>query len=773
MKKKFTPETLEHIVFLSSPVLSRDGRLAAWVASVGNMEDGLFRSKIHCADPADGKVLYETSDENGSEKQPFFSADGKFLYFLSDGSGEWQIWRKDLRDGKTEKVTSARHGIVRCQLSDDGRKIVFETTVFPGEEKSPDLFCEMNPDEKTAWKKEEENKPYYVTELTYKLDDWYGMRKGEVSAIGTVDLPLGHQKLLWFDGMEAVNPAISHDGRKIAFYGYPYHDAHGLEAELFLCDADGVGLKQMTKEKGVMADCPPVFTQKDRSVICPVYPPYEDGSCIELPLFVATDGGEQKLLFEEGEGIPRECYGLHPMCVGRSEYGEQGPYMKLSADEKWLYFQSGGYGRTGIFRLSLDSLDSANSTNSTNSTDSMNSTASEGSTDIADAAGKKAAVQTVLCLEGQDILSFSVDSLGNLLYLAGDVQQPAEIFYAACSESAETGLTHSEGAETGLTRSEDTGTGWPNARQLTNENAWLSEYEFGKTEEHWITGRDGKTKLQYFLVYPAGYDFSAKKAVPAVLDVKGGPQTMYVKSFWHEFQALAGEGMAVICGNPRGSVGFGKAFCSGAISWKNEAMEDLMDMVNDAVSLGVADPEKIGVTGGSYGGYMTLKLIGRTKMFAAAVTQRCLANPVTSYGTGDIGFVSASVVPEHFHMKDFLDDRAKGNIISYVDQMDVPLLILHGMKDYRCGFEQAEQVFAARKERHPDWPTRLVAFPGANHGVTRTGKLYHQVRHLKELTDWFAHYLKEQKKEEDGQAHHSLPSEDSPAAAKYEEDQHE
>lgn len=756
MKKKFTPETLEKIVFFSSPVLSRDGRLAVWVTSSGSMEDGLFRPKIHCMEPADGGIVYETSGENGSEKQPAFSDDGRYLYFLANGSGEWQIYRKDLREENTEKVTSARHGIVRYQLADGGTKIVFETTVYPGEEKSPDLFCEMTPDEKKVWKTAQDHKPYYVTELTYKLDDWYGMRKGEISALGTVDMADSHQKLLWFDGMEAVKPAISHDGKKIAFYGYPYHDAHGLEAELFLCQADGEGLKQMTEKKGVMADCPPVFTQDDRSVIAPGYPPYEDGSCIELPLLVPVDGGEQRLLFEEGEGIPRECYGLHPMCAGRSEFGDQGPYMKLSADGKWFYFQSGGYGRTGIFRLSLENTDSTDRTDNADSTDSASCADGTDSMDSADAAGKKETVQTVLCGQGQDILSFSVDSRGNLLYLAGNVQRPAEVFYAPASDVP-------EGTEAGR----------PSALQLTDENAWLSEYELGKTEEHWITGRDGKTKLQYFLVYPAGYDPAEKKAVPAVLDVKGGPQTMYVASFWHEFQALAGEGMAVICGNPRGSVGFGRAFCSGALCWKNEAMEDLMDMVDDAIRLGVADPSMIGVTGGSYGGYMTLKLIGRTKMFAAAVTQRCLANPVTSYGTGDIGFVSAGGVSEHFHMKDFLEDRAKGNIISYVDQMDVPLLILHGMKDYRCGFEQAEQVFAARKERHPDWPTRLVAFPGANHGVTRTGKLYHQVRHLKELTDWFAQYLKGQKKAKDGQALLASPSEDSPAAAKYEEDQHE
>ena len=73
--------------------------------------------------------------------------------------------------------------------------------------------------------------------------------------------------------------------------------------------------------------------------------------------------------------------------------------------------------------------------------------------------------------------------------------------------------------------------------------------------------------------------------------------------------------------------------------------------------------------------------------------------------------------------------------------MKVPLLILHGYKDYRCSFEQAEQLFIAMKDRNPEIPVRLVMFPTENHGVDRIGKLYNQIRHLSEMTDWFTTYL--------------------------------
>ena len=219
---------------------------------------------------------------------------------------------------------------------------------------------------------------------------------------------------------------------------------------------------------------------------------------------------------------------------------------------------------------------------------------------------------------------------------------------------------------------------------------------------------------------------------------------MYGLTFWHEFQALASLGMAVIFGNPRGSTGFGRAYCAGGVCWGNEAMDDLVQFVEDAISKGFIDEKRVGVTGGSYGGYMTNKLIGRTNVFAAAVTQRCLANTATSYGTGDMGFVSSRQIPKHFHMLDYLEDRARGNIISYIDHFKVPLLILHAYQDYRCGFEQAEQVFIPMKERNPEIPCRMVMFPNENHGMTRNGKLYHQVRHLQEMTNWFVKYLIEE-----------------------------
>lgn len=452
-----------------------------------------------------------------------------------------------------------------------------------------------------------------------------------------------------------------------------------------MCEADGTGKKQLTDHAGLYADQAPLFTRDDEAVIGVGFPDYEDGSCVMLPYLVKADGTEGTYLEVGMQKDGSEVAVCHGVTPMIAGRTEMGAH-------------------AGNMKLSGDGAWL------------YALSGSRGTTGIYRAELKNPHHTEKVKLPGmkeEDITAFAMNKKGELVWLAADVTHPADV--------------------------------WTEGGRITEANDWLAKRELGEVEEFWTKSRDGEVDLQWFLVHPAGK--KADPESPAVLYVKGGPETMYTKTFWHEFQALSGAGFTVIYGNPRGSVGFGRAFCAGAVCWKPEAMNDLLDMVEDAAKRGFLDKKRIGVTGGSYGGYMTNKLLGRTDVFSAAVTQRCLVNPVTSYGTGDMGFISAREVPKTFKMLDYLADRAKGNIITYIDEFNAPLLILHGMKDYRCGFEQAEQIFTAMKERRPEIPVRLVAFPGENHEVSRNGKLYNQIRHLKELVDWFVKYLNKEAKE--------------------------
>lgn len=687
--KKFTPETMKHIVYVTWPTISDKGDQIAWVDWKGDMQSGLFSSKIHLMNLNKEDALQGNNDikknteilltsEGVNEKQPKFLSDGIHMMYLSDESGEFQVHIRNLQTNKTRQITTLRHGVLRYQLSDDEKKLVFEATLWPDEVKNETALTEMTKEEKESWQEELDWTPYVATNLTYKLDEWHGMRKGEFSHIGLVDLTSGEQKVFAsgrMETMETIHPSLSHDGKTVAFYGYPYDGAKGFDVELFTCDENGENLTQISADAGIYGDHEPAFTADDSGIVSMVFADFDDGSCVELPvLFDLSDKSHRYLIGEWDESL---CHGVHPLAAGALEYGDKSPYFQLTKDGKYLYFQTGLYGRYSLCRVEI----------------------------------AKDVCPVEMVIEGQtDLQEFAMNESGQIVTVQADWLHPAEIFM--------------------------------DGKKLTDSNPWLSEYALSDIEEHWLTSKDGKAKLQYFLVKPI--DFEEGKRYPAVLDIKGGPTTMYGMTFWHEFQALSSAGMAVIFGNPRGSTGFGREYCANGICWGAGAMDDLLQFVEDAVSFGFIDEKRVGVTGGSYGGYMTNKLIGRTDVFAAAVTQRCLANTATSYGTGDMGFVSSRPIPDHFHMLAYLEDRARGNIISYIDHYKVPLLILHAYEDYRCGFEQAEQVFIPMKERNPEIPCRMVMFPGENHGMTRSGKLYHQVQHLQQMTNWFVKYLIEE-----------------------------
>ena len=184
---------------------------------------------------------------------------------------------------------------------------------------------------------------------------------------------------------------------------------------------------------------------------------------------------------------------------------------------------------------------------------------------------------------------------------------------------------------------------------------------------------------------------------------------------------------------------YGKEYEKGA--WDGSAYDDLMAFLDAAIGLGFIDETRLGVTGGSYGGFMTNYIIGHTSRFAAAVSQRNLCNRATSYGTGDMGSIFEGPFKGCYRS---LMGRMQGrsSTIKTIDRISTPLLILHATNDYRCSFEQGEQMFIAMKDRRPDIPVRFAAFPGENHGLTREGNAYAQTGHLKEMADWFTKYLK-------------------------------
>jgi dipeptidyl aminopeptidase/acylaminoacyl peptidase len=224
-----------------------------------------------------------------------------------------------------------------------------------------------------------------------------------------------------------------------------------------------------------------------------------------------------------------------------------------------------------------------------------------------------------------------------------------------------------------------------------------------------------------------------------VLQIHGGPHAMFGNAFFHEFQTLAAEGYVVVYCNPRGSHGYGEEYCSCTRArWGESDMPDVMAVVDYAVEQGYVDTNRMGVTGGSYGGFLTNWIIGHDDRFAAAITDRCVSNLYSMYGTSDIGF---SFGEYEFGGTPWENRETfvKYSPITYVENMVTPLLIVHSEQDYRCPIEQAEQMFISLKKLGRT--VEFVRFPNENHELSRAGQPKHRIQRINFNLDWWNRYL--------------------------------
>ncbi|HEX8996940.1 MAG TPA: S9 family peptidase [Ktedonobacterales bacterium] len=273
-------------------------------------------------------------------------------------------------------------------------------------------------------------------------------------------------------------------------------------------------------------------------------------------------------------------------------------------------------------------------------------------------------------------------------------------------------------------------------RRLTDVNAaLLAEVEVAEPEEFTFTGADG-WQIQGWTLRPPQAD--REQTLPAILEVHGGPAAMYGYSFFLEFQLLAARGYAVVYVNPRGSTGYGRVF-SGAVikDWGGKDFEDIMAGLDAAIARGGIDPNRLGVAGGSYGGFMTTWTVGHTDRFKAAVAMRSVTNQATMFGVSDIGWWF-TVDELGATPWDDLDRLMRFSPINYVKNVRTPLLLIHSDNDLRCPLEQSQQMYTALKFLGQE--TRLVIFEGQSHDLSRTGHPRSRVRRLNEIVGWFEQY---------------------------------
>ena len=360
-------------------------------------------------------------------------------------------------------------------------------------------------------------------------------------------------------------------------------------------------------------------------------------------------------------------------CLTDSRYGASEGGVRVVPDGKTIYFLASDSGRTSVFSVPIDG----------------------------------GAVSLVLGGD-REIYGFSLDSSASKLAIAystptlpGDV---ALYDLASCSEKTLT---------------------------FSNKNL-LDQVYLIEPELVPFSAADGLEEYGW-IMKPVGYQ--PGKKYPAILEIHGGPHSTYGYAFFLEFQLLASAGYGVIYTNPRGSEGFGQHFVKAVIGdYGGMDYKDLMTWVDKAISLGFIDESRLGVTGGSYGGFMTNWIVGHTDRFSAAVTQRSISNWLSFFGVSDIGYTFAvrELGGDPVHDTEKL---WRFSPLAYVDNVKTPLLILHSEQDMRCPIEQGEQLYVALKKAKRE--VEMLRFPGSNHELSRSGRPALRVARLKHILRWF------------------------------------
>lgn len=302
----------------------------------------------------------------------------------------------------------------------------------------------------------------------------------------------------------------------------------------------------------------------------------------------------------------------------------------------------------------------------------------------------------------------------SLAYVGSDVTKPFELYTAAVNPAGAPG----------------------GERRLTTVNdSLVAALAMIPADTFWFTGTGG-LRIQGWLMKPHGYQ--AGRKYPLVLSIHGGPHSNYGNILFPEFQMLAGQGYWTLFTNPRGSTGYGHGFTFATRGrWGMEDYQDLMQAVDIVIARGEVDTTRMAVLGGSYGGFMTNWIVGHTKRFAVAQTDRSIYNWYSWYGSSD-----AQGLTEYEFLGAPWESDSLYRVLSpmaFADRITTPMLIVHSEEDFRVPITDAEQLFVMLRKRGT--ASEFVRYPRSFHGLSRTGPPWLLVDRLERIRTWFAHWI--------------------------------
>jgi dipeptidyl aminopeptidase/acylaminoacyl peptidase len=683
-------ESLWHWEWAGDARLSPDGGKLVYVRTVVDREKDRYRTNLWIKDLDTGRHRQLTTHE-GNDRAPRWSPDGARIAFLSGRNNGSQLWVIELEGGEARRLTDMDEGVSNHVWSREGERIAFNSRSLTDEEKN--VRRERAREERRRQREargltdgddmESAPGPTVIERLRYQADGRPGYLPDERTHVWVVetdaeaDWPLRARRVTHGDYNHG-SPEWSAGGDYLFFNALLEEDADWRAGESHIYRVHVSGER-----------APEQLTESRRNRGRPMLSP--DGR------WLAYTGAEHD--------DPLPSYALTQLYLLRPDGSDE---RRLSTG----YDRSVGDGTAGDMTAPTGGGDRVAWHPDSNAL--WFTTARDGQTHLAR-----------IAVSGGDVETLSVHAMGSLseFSLGGS---RAAFMWSAPDRPYQLHVADTDAI------------GRPQAwRGITDLNqAVLERNRFSDYEEVWYESFDGEN-IHGWVIRPP--DFNPRRQYPAILYIHGGPHAMYGTSFFHEFQVLANAGYVVLITNPRGSSGYGQDF-GNIIQYRypGDDYRDLMAGVDWLLEQGHVDESRLGVTGGSGGGLLTAWTVTQTDRFAAAAAQRSVINWHSFVGTADFNL---------FFVQRWFDEAPWENPMSYiersplayVDQVNTPILLIHSERDWRTPLEQTQQFYAQLRMQQK--PARMVIFPEASHGLSRTGRPSQRVARINHLLDWFGEHL--------------------------------
>jgi len=674
-KRPISIEDLRRLRLVATPVISPEGTRIAFVEKhVGDQND--YVTNLWMADATDGSCRQFTSGDKDS--LPAWSPDGSTLAFVSQRDKHHaQIALIDPDGGEATTLTDFPEGVISgFRWSPDGRSLA--VSFRPSADEWTAAAVE-------ARKESGECDPPRVIDDPWYRFDGDGYFNAQRFQLYLVDVDSGARRVLWDkDRVGFFSYDFSPDSKRLALTTQRHKTSFvcGWKVELLVIDVKSGKLRALPGIPDGYKTAVAWSPDGRQLAWAGVDDPEGKNESHNVDLWVcdAKQGGARNL-------TGREDFCLEAPTIADVAEVDFEPQLRWHPNSKRIWVQIGWHGETQLATI-----------------------AARGGKLSFHTHGHRQHRMGNLSADGRS-MALMVESF----------TRPAEVHVAEVPP-----LTASNAADVQLT-----------SEAVTNMNgALIKELDLPAPKTTRVRSADG-TQVQLWWLLPAGA--SQRRKRPTILEIHGGPQAQYGWAFFHEFQLLAAAGYAVVFSNPRGSKGYGQALCSGNHKdWGGTDWADLQAVTAWMRDQSFCDVSRMGVMGGSFGGYMTLWAIGHTNEFRASIADRCVSNMVSMWGASDVYIWPNTYFPGNT----WSDTRALWDMspLKHLGKCKTPTLLIHSEGDLRCNVAESEQVHAALSIRGV--PVRFVRYPrNTSHGMSRNGPPDMRAHRLGQILDWWKRWM--------------------------------